>query len=120
MAHPRRQVTGLLYTPAGDVLAAGRLVATLLPAGVTVPDTVTPTTRYKVAAREYGDITTTGIQSFFLTCLESAIPVGAYYRVQFEGISFGTKNWIETWRPTRASSGVLPISELLLFPRIRI
>ena len=116
MAFPRRQIVGQMYTPAGDVVAAGRLVATLLPAGGLVPDTATATTLYKLTSREYGDITTTGIQSFFLTCLESINPVGAYYRVQFEVTNPTIENWVENWRPTGVNSGNLPISEIVPLP----
>jgi hypothetical protein len=111
MAFPKRTITGVVNTPSGDEVVAGRIMAILVPENAVVLDTVTPFPEHKVGGVGFsGEITASGIQSFALTALDSAVPLDAYYRVIFRVDSPVEDEWEEHWRVT--GSGDLPVEEI--------
>jgi hypothetical protein len=111
MAYPKRQVTGSVYTCAGDVITSGEITAWTVPQGATVLDT-NGTDRHKVGSRTQGNITASGITSFYLTAMESMLPSDAYYKVKFDAFEPYAECWYELWRITDAGGGNIAISEI--------
>ena len=118
MAFPRRLVTGTIYTSAGDVVTAGRLVLTLVPAGGVVPDAAGGNVFYKIATGQNRLITGTGITSLYVTCLDSMRPRGGIFQAQFNVTAPYAESWVEYWYPTFPTSGNLPLAELISTFRI--
>lgn len=114
MSYPSRQITGQVYTARGDVVVAGQVTAWLLPHGFLVPDTA-GNAWYRIQGKTQAQINTTGIQSFYLTSLDSMIgneSAFVSYFVRFDLTEPHQDCWVEYWRITNANSGALPITEI--------
>ena len=119
MSYPSRQVVGSIYDGGGNVVTVGRIDAELIPSGTVVSDVATPSVVYKLGGEivsgliDANRFSTTGVQSFFVTALESATPTDAYYRVRYMLFTPTKQVWFELWRVTGINSGPLPIGEIV-------
>lgn len=114
MAYPKRLLTGNIYTSGGDIVTAGKITKYLIPAGATVLDTG-GVDWLKVGSREGGVITASGVQSLYVTVMDSTLPEDMYYKVKIETYEPVQDVWYEIWRILDLSAiGVpLPIGDIV-------
>ncbi len=113
MGYPRRRIVGKVFTSGGDLIISGNVIASLIPPGATVLDDVVPTQFYKVTAREEGIINTIGVQSFYLTPMDSMNPADAIYQIRWDIHRPVQETWWEFWRITGVGQGDLDVGDII-------
>lgn len=113
MAYPTRQITGKIYTLGGAAVTNGKIIAYIVPAGAVVQDTVDPEIFYKISSYTESPITASGITTLFLTTLQSANPLDAYYKLRFQMYQPFKEEWYELWKIVGTAGEQLDIGSVI-------